>query len=157
MSASISGQLGTAFAQIGKIFGGPCAQYRPTTATNPLATSIGTVTAAFDVVATLTFRAPAKFGNPIYYAAVNPTLVQVGDYLVGALGTLFVAGLEPDKPPMCVRCNRVVSFVHPSVVNPSTPARNFWFATKIWRRGGGAISTADDKASPASVLQGTQR
>ena len=155
MSGSVQSQLNAAFAQIGAIFGGAYTQYRPTGTMNPLATVFGTVIAGFDSTPLLTFRAPDKYGNELFYAAADPSLLAVGDYLVGAIGTLFVAGIEPNKPALCVRCNRVISILRPNA-NATVPSAPVFGVQPAYSGAGPTQTQSLLSGWPACVLQGTK-
>ena len=54
---------------------------------------------------------PAGFGAPFRQAWADWSYLQVGDYLAGPEGVLFVAGIEPPKPMLVVMTNMVVDLV----------------------------------------------
>lgn len=152
-------QLSSAYGQIGAVLGSSYQQYRSMVAASPAiapASLIATLQGiAFDQSSALTFKAPSTFGKPIYYGAFDPRIVQAGDYLVGELGTLYVASLEPGKPALCVQCNRTISFFRDAASVAGTAG---FGATQ---RSGNAGSQRSNKAEylnewPASVLEGTK-
>ena len=115
MSASvIQQQINAGYGIAATVLGSPCAQYRPTGPTNPLATQVATLQAAFDIDAKFTFGKPSQPGKPLWYGLFDPTTCLVGDYLVGVSGTFFIASIEPLHPVECVQCNHVLSIVRPT-------------------------------------------
>ena len=148
MMASVLAQLGQAYGQIGAQLGTPYQQVRPLDPLAPLAPApMATLKIAFDVSASLAFTTPAGFGKPIYFAGVDPAQVQVGDYLIGKLGTLFVAGLEDGKPPLCPRCNATLAFYRPT---SSQPGADFYGGNDT---GTGTVLMA---GWPGSLLKGSK-
>ena len=49
---------------------------------------------------------PNKYGKATWYALVDGTSIEVGDYFVGPLGTFFIAAMQPLVPILVVECNR---------------------------------------------------
>lgn len=124
-------------------------QYRPTGPINPVteATQIATVDALFDASVSLAFNAPSVFGNALFAAIVNPTLVQALDYLTGVDGTFLIASTEPLKPIFAVRCDRLATFSRPTP-QPSSPG---YYS--------GEVAGADTPLMmnvPCSILNGTK-
>jgi hypothetical protein len=56
---------------------------------------------------------PNKYGKASWYALVDGTNLEVGDYFVGPQGTFFVAALQSLLPILVVECNRTVSIFRP--------------------------------------------
>lgn len=56
---------------------------------------------------------PNKYGKPTWYALVDGTNLEVGDYFVGPGGTFFIAALQSLLPILVVECNRTVSIFRP--------------------------------------------
>jgi len=50
----------------------------------------------------------ARYGQPLWFAIFDNAYTQPGDYLVGPLGTFFVASQPPMLPTVCVLTNRVL-------------------------------------------------
>jgi hypothetical protein len=61
----------------------------------------------------MTYSKPNLYGDPLWYALVDGTNLEEGDYCVGPQGTFFIAALEPLLPILVVQCNRVVSIFRP--------------------------------------------
>src|ERR1700760_550090 len=55
------------------------------------------------------YSKPNKYGKPTWYAVMDGSDLQPGDYLIGPQGTFFIAALQPLLPILVVECNRVVS------------------------------------------------
>lgn len=67
--------------------------------------------------------APSGFGVPFRQAWADWSYLQVGDYLAGPEGTVFVAEIEPPKPMLVVMTNAKISLWRPAApglagVNP---------------------------------------
>jgi len=58
--------------------------------------------------------APSGFGVPFRQAWADWSYLQIGDYLAGPEGTVFVASIEPPKPMLVVMANAVVSLSRPA-------------------------------------------
>jgi hypothetical protein len=89
--------------------GRTCAVYRPSGTGNPLASVLLTTLAAFDTVPGFTFANPQKFGQTTYYAMIDATGLQAGDYLVCQGVTYFAATVDDFGPPMVQRCDAVLT------------------------------------------------
>jgi hypothetical protein len=91
--------------------------YRPLGPTDPITAGnvFGTRLAALDTVPQFTFVNPQKFGNPIFYAAMDGTGLLPGDYLVQGGLVYFVAVLNDFAAPEVVNCNRRISLLRTRV------------------------------------------
>lgn len=121
--ARIQARLNRGYGKASRFLGAPFAHYRPIDPTSPLDNQIDTPLAAFDVSSTFTFAAPSKYNNAIYYGLIDATDVLPGDYFISDAGTWFVAGMEPLKPPLCVRCNVTATFYQ---IGPDTSAPRYY-------------------------------
>jgi hypothetical protein len=101
------------FAKAAQRVGLDYAVYRPASASNPTdpARQIATLRAQFTIHSSTNFSfiKPSDYNAPLYHALVDPTLLHVGDYLIGPQGTFFIASLTPSMPPLAVNCNRVIT------------------------------------------------
>jgi hypothetical protein len=61
-----------------------------------------------------TWNRSARYGVPVWFGVYDSAYTQVGDYLVGPLGTFFIAAQPLLLSPVCVQTNRVLSVVRPS-------------------------------------------
>lgn len=123
--------------------------YRPTSAMNPLA--VGNRLADMPVSLNANdpqYSRPNMYGKATWYAVADGTQLQVGDYIVGIEGTLFVAALQQLLPIYMVDCNRTISVLRPQIGMSA-----------------GALPYSGDTQSnevmlmeswPASVLQGSK-
>lgn len=146
----IQAKVAYGYLKAATYLGATFTQYRPDGPANPIsdANQIATLKAAFDPDAKFSFAKPSGYGKPVYFGLFDPSHVQVGDYLVhDTQGTYFLAGFEPIKPPMCVQCNRTLTFTRPG---PPKIGPNAY--------GGPLPSDAVVMltAWPASVLKGTK-
>lgn len=82
-------------------------QYRPSGSANPLATLRGTIYASFNAE-DMTYARPNKYGKPTWFAVMDGTQTQVGDYLTGPEGTFFIAAQQLALPILAVECNRTI-------------------------------------------------
>jgi hypothetical protein len=55
----------------------------------------------------------ARYGQPLWFGLYDSVYTEPGDYLVGPLGTFFVASQPPMLPAVCVQTNRILRFVRP--------------------------------------------
>ena len=101
--------------------GASFALYRPLS-TGPVIAPITlnqTVNFAFDIDAAFSHKAPNAYGHPTYYALLDLTTIQEGDYLTDETGdTFYVALMEPLRPALCVRCNRTLTVYRPTDPTP---------------------------------------
>ena len=91
-------------------------QYRPTSTTNPIipANLVGTLMVRAKPTTTTTPE-PNVYGNAVWKKCIyDRTSVQVGDYLVGPLGTFFVGAEQPLLPNVLVNCNRTIDIIRES-------------------------------------------
>ena len=140
MAAKVRYGYGKGASAVGRLV----TKYRPSGAGNPLATSYGTTLAAFDTVPKFTFINPQKFGAPLFYALMDSTGVEPGDYLVGSGDTYFAITVPDIGPVEAVICNAVVTVTRTS---PTLKAGQMPY---------GASTTATDaimlQSWPASAL-----
>ena len=108
-AATLAAKTRYGYKKSAAVVGRTVSKYRPTTAANPLTTAYGTALAAFDTVPQFTFVNPQKPGVVIYYALIDATGMQVGDYLHGSDDPYFVATLDDVAAPMVIRCNAVLT------------------------------------------------
>lgn len=66
--------------------------------------------------------APSGFGMPFRQAWADWSYLQVGDYLAGPEGIVFVAVIEPPKPMLVVMTNAVLDLARPA--KPALPGLN---------------------------------
>ena len=144
--ASILAHVNFGYGKAAQFLGAPFQQYRPTDPLNPLGISLGSLMADFDIDPKFSYKAPSTYGKPLYYGLFDATNVRVGDYLVGAEGTFFVANMEPNKPVLCVSCNRTVGIFRPQ----PTPVGPGYYGGD--RRSGGEQTLMT--GVPVSELQG---
>lgn len=107
----IQSKINFGYGKAASFLGAPYKQYRPIDPLDPLGNLLSTIMADFDIAPTFAHKAPSQYGKPLYYGLYDGTNVSIGDYLVEATGnnTFFVANMEPNKPPLCVSCNRVLT------------------------------------------------
>jgi hypothetical protein len=90
--------------------------------------------------------APSGFAAPFREAWADWSYLQVGDYLAGPEGTVFVAAIEPPKPMLVVMTNADISLWRPAA--PVLAGINPYGAILP------ATSTALVAGFPASLLVG---
>jgi hypothetical protein len=96
----------------------------------------------------MSYKKPRGYGKATWYALVDGTNLEVGDYFVGPQGAFFIAAMQPLLPILVVECNRIVS-----VFRPQTQTVN-----GIAPYGGNDAATETLLVSgrPCSILQGTK-
>lgn len=148
-SALLQTKIYSGYAQAALRIGDQVDQYRPSSASNPLAigNKLRTMYASFNAD-DMTYGRPNKYGKPTWYALFDGSLASVGDYLDGPQGTFFVAAMQLALPILVVKCDRILTFLRPQQ-----------------QSGVGAVGYGGNTSSgesvlmqgwPASVLQGTK-
>lgn len=99
------------YAKAGAVTGTPYTQYRPANASAPMISPLATLQASFDAKAAYGFNAPNEYGDARWYGLLDTSAVAPGDYLVGQLGTFFVAAVQPLLPAFCISCNVVLDLL----------------------------------------------
>lgn len=97
--------------------GVPFVQYRPQTSGSVLvnANMVQEVYLAFDKSSNFDFTQPQDYNDAKYYALVDLSFVQIGDYFWDFNQRIFfVANVEPLKPAELMLCNHTVSLFHPA-------------------------------------------
>lgn len=91
---------------------------------------------------------PNKYGKATWYALMDGTGLQVGDYFVGEEGTFFIAAMQLLLPILVVECNRVIAILRPQA-QEGAGVQTY-----------GGVTTANQQALvggvPCSILQGTK-
>jgi hypothetical protein len=133
----------------GQILGLPYQQYRANGSCMPLnfGNLVGTIQAWITSDRAGKGSKPFVAKDPIAYGMFDPTVTVVGDYLVGPLGTFFIASQDVPMPIQVVRCNQTITVMRPSA---EAIGDNFY--------GGAESVTGTPMLSewPASVIQGTK-
>lgn len=116
-AARLSQKVFAGYGKAAKRVGAQFDVYRPQLAADPLNVNnkITTIEAAFTIhnANNFSFDRPSDYNNPLFHGLFDPTGINRGDYFVDTTdkqGTFFVAKLTPAMPPLCVSCNRTVSF-----------------------------------------------
>ena len=91
---------------------------------------------------------PNKYGKATWYALVDGTDLEVGDYFIGPQGTFFIAALQPLLPILVVECNRGISVYRPQTQTGAGIAP--YGGNTEWTQ------TLLVAARPCSILQGTK-
>jgi hypothetical protein len=114
--SAIDAHINKGFAIAANKLGASFALYRPRSAgpiLNPI-NMLDVVNLGFDTDARFGFKGPSIYNKPVVYGLVDRTELQIGDYLTdGGDTTFFIANIEPLRPAMLVRCNRIVSIFQP--------------------------------------------
>jgi hypothetical protein len=95
------------------------------------------------------YSRPNKYGKATWYALVDGTSLQPGDYFFGAQGMFFIAALQPLLPILVVECNRVISVKRPQTQSGTGLIGNYGGNTAD-------TETAFIAGRPCSILQGTK-
>ena len=120
IQARVDRGYGIAAKKVGQL----CEIRRPWRAVQPIGAeaSLGRIMAFFDPDYKFQARRPSLYGKPLFGVAIDRTDVRIGDYLLGAHDTWFLAGIEPLLPTMGVKCNVVMAVSRPGPV--LVPGRN---------------------------------
>lgn len=131
--------------RIGPIF----TLYRPSSASNPIASGniVTTLNASFNAE-DMTYSRPNKYGKPTWFCLVDGRLTQVGDYLINGDKTYFIAAMQQTLPILAVECNRTI--------NVNRPAQQAGAGVVGYGGNTAATETRLMTAWPASILQGTK-
>lgn len=100
------------YAQSALRLGLPCTQYRPAAVSAPLTTAYGSLLVSINAK-DFKYAKANGYGSPVWYALADGRLMKVGDYLVGQVGTFYVASMQALLPIQVVECNRVVTVFRP--------------------------------------------
>lgn len=113
--AAIQAKVYAGYAKSAQYVGLPFQQFRPAGPSNPTAGSpLATLNASFSVAqSSFNFGKGVGFKDIIFNSLIDGRLIEVGDYLVGAEDTYFVASMQPLLPIISVRCNRVLNVKTP--------------------------------------------
>jgi len=108
--ALIQSKIDFGYAKAGSVLGPPYQQYRPSGADNPTGgTPIGALNAWLTTDAALQGLKPVAYAKPFWFAAVERSGLQLGDYLAGDLGTFYVNSVIYPAPVGLIQCNRIIS------------------------------------------------
>jgi hypothetical protein len=112
-AATIAAKIYYGYAKSAQYIGLPFRQFRPTGVSNPTA---GAALATLNAVATVgttgfSFTKSPAHKDALFTMLVDGTQVRVGDYMVGATDTYFIAAMQPLLPILAVRCNAVLNIV----------------------------------------------
>ncbi|TCG09356.1 hypothetical protein BZM27_06025 [Paraburkholderia steynii] len=122
--------------------------FRPIAAINPFSNGpIATLNASFNAE-DMTYGRPNKYGKPTWFALVDGSQTQVGDYLSNNDQTFFIAAMQPILPILAVDCNRTINVLRPQ--------QQSGFGAQPYGGDTAAGETALMTGWPASVLQGTK-
>lgn len=126
-AAAIQAKVYYGYAKAAAHLGLPFQQFRPTGPTNPTSGSPrATLPATFTVAgSTFAFGRSAKHEDALFNVLIDGSQTQVGDYLVGATDTYFIASQQPMLPILAVRCNRVVTVATPGPAQAFGPSHVF--------------------------------
>lgn len=128
------------------VLGSPYQQFRANGPNNPTAAPLGSLNAWITTDAALKGGVPMLFGKPQCFAAIERDALEVGDYLVGQLGTFFVTSIDYPGPAALIYCNRMISVARTQdTLQPGANSQRF----------GTAMQTAQPfmVGWPGSVLQ----
>ena len=119
--ASFESLYDLGYAICGSILGKPYAQYRPNGSGNPI--SINNLVASVNVYLTtdpnLMGKTQLQFGKAVWYGAFDRATINVGDYLIGPIGTFFVSATTYPGATSLVQCNHKLTLTRlPETVTP---------------------------------------
>ena len=105
--------------KVGQKAGFAYAHYRrlsPTETVIDVSNLLGEVYATFNAQ-DQNYTKPNKYGQALWWGDFDYTNVNVGDFLVGDLGTFFVASKQAYLPVQAVNCNRVINIANKQFPN----------------------------------------
>lgn len=142
----IQARVDQGYAKAASVLAAPYQQYRAAGPNNPIAEPLETINVWITTDPALKGLMPMTFGKPQCFAAVERDGLEVGDYLVGQLGTFFVTSIDYPSPVAMIYCNRIINAARAQ--DALQPGANI-------QRFGTAIQTATPFMTgwPASVLQ----
>ena len=105
----IQARVDRGYAKAASVLGAPYQQYRAVGPDNPTVTPLASLNVWITTDAALKGGMPMTFGKPQCFAAIERDNLQVGDYLIGQLGTFFVTSVDYPSPVALIYCNRTVS------------------------------------------------
>ena len=144
--AVIQAQIWQGFAILAGQIGAPCAWFRPGPADYAAGEALGTVQAYVDTLPDFGSTVPRKRKQPELFAALDASLVLLGDYLTDARwGTTFVATLDPFRAATLIECNAVVTLNRPS---EATPSAGYYGGDGTPRGAGGRLAVRDPARRP---------
>ena len=144
-SATIQARIWRGYAKSAQVLGANYQFYRPA------GTYPGAETVSLPVslnAEDMKYGKPNKYGKATWYALVDGTSVQVGDYFIGPQGTFFIAAMQPLLPILVVECNRTISLSRPQAQS-GKGAQPYSGMTA-------ADETPYATGVPCSILQGTK-
>lgn len=106
--ATIQARVYGGYAKAAQVIGLSFSLYRPLTAAAPLGNLVGTLKAALDSSSSYGFKQPNEYGDPTWFALINDSTTQTGDYIVNSSGAYFIAGKQFLLPVIVVECNRAL-------------------------------------------------
>ncbi len=117
-------------------------QYRAAGADNPTAAGnlVGSLNAWLTTDAALKGTAQPQYGKPVWYGAFERNGVNVGDYLIGEIGSFFVTSLAYPAAASLTWCNRTISVTRPNL--------------GVSQPGASTIYSGDTVAQQAPVMAG---
>jgi len=97
------------YAKSAQVLGISSMLYRASSSLTPIAAGnvVTTLPASLNAE-DMGVQKPQRFGNALWYCLIDGTQTRVGDYLVNAAGTFFIAAMQPLLPILAVKCNRAV-------------------------------------------------
>lgn len=146
--ATLQAKVYTGYAKAALRLGLSFNHYRSSSAINPISGSylLGSILMSANI--NWAYDKASKYGNAIFQLLLDGNLTQVGDYLIGAKSTFFIAAMQPLLPILGVQCNQVFT-----IKRPTQP-------TGVGQVGYGgyqdSTATIIYEGCPACVLEGTK-
>lgn len=116
-SDTVQTHINFGYAKAAQRLGTPFVQYRPNGTSTVLVNNniVQELYFAFDRGSNFDFKEPLDYNVAKYYALVDLTSVQIGDYFWDNNNrTFFAANIEPLKPAEVILCNTTVSIYRPA-------------------------------------------
>ena len=152
--AGLQANIILGWTQVAISFGDSYSWYAPTTANEPIANAIGTLTCYFDRSPSFTARMASEYGKPEWFCAYDRTSdgPGVGDYISDGTDTYFIAAQDSLTPSKTISCNAQVDFYRPGTKAPLTPQQEDEY--ELTSDGGDGLAYAT--GWPISLLSGSR-
>lgn len=115
--AAIQAHVNYGYSQAAKRLGVPFVQFRPANTGQVLVNDniIQEINLAFDQDYNFSMIKPQEYNNNRYYALLDLTFVNIGDYFWDYNQTIFFVGwIEPLRPAELILCNHTITLYTPS-------------------------------------------
>lgn len=102
-------KLYAGYAKAAQMLGIASVVYRASSSLTPIAAGnlVANLPASFSAD-DMSYQRSQRFGNAVWTCLIDGSQTHVGDYVVNAAGSFFIAAMQPLLPILAVKCNRAV-------------------------------------------------